>query len=361
MKALEILLSRRWILKARDPELYFYLRDELPKIRNFLIEKTGLQPVVNSLLIKLEKIPTVSLDGTGIGTFTDKMEYVLLLSVLIFLEEKGTGEQFVLSELTEYLIGAVEVEKIDWTLYRYRKYLIKVMKFCVGSGILELNDGNEEEFQKDGSGEVLYENTGASRYFVRNFTKDITGYGKVSDFEGEDWIDVNEDRGIVRRQRVYKKLLLSMAMYRNEKTEEDFNYIRNFRGTISDDFSGILDCDLHLHRTSAFLVLNEGGGFGRTYPEENTRSDISLLVNGILLQKIKEGELSVRSDESILMEEHRFKELLFECKAKFGKGFAKTYREMTTKEFAETVSDYMRELGIIGTEEGRIFLALFPF
>lgn len=353
MRALELLLSKRWILKREDRETYYFVRDELPKLKSFLTEKLGFQLVVNSSLIKLEKIPASAENWMGIREFGDKFDYVFFLSVLMFLEEKESGEQFVLSELTEYLQGMIQVEEIDWTIYRYRKTLVKVMKFVQSSGMIELNDGSEENFAKDGESEVLYENTGVSRYFVRNFTRDICDYTSVQDFEKEEWIDVNEDRGIVRRQRVYRRLLLSLGMYRNEKTEEDFNYLRNFRGNIRDELEGLLDVDLHIHKTSAYLVLSETSRLGRTFPEENTLSDIVLLLNEEIVKKVKEGSFLLSMDESILLLENSFKELLEECKRQYGKGFAKTYREMTTREFVEVVSAYMKELGFIQfTEEG---------
>lgn len=341
MKALEILLSRRWILKSRDTELYYYIRDELPKFRTFLTEKLGFQVIINSYLIKLEKIPAVAESWMGIKEFNDKMEYVMFVTILMLLEEKDAGEQFVLSELTEYLQTTVDVEKIDWILYKSRKYLVKVMKYLVSIGILELNDGSEEDFVKDGISEVLYENTGASRHFVRNFTKDISGFSNVSDFENSDFIDINEDRGIVRRQRVYRRLLLSPGLYRNEETEEDFNYIRNFRGVIADDFEKFFDCELHIHKTSAYLVLNEGSRLGRSFPEENTISDIVLLVNSIIMDRVRDKRAELEMDESIILSKESLNELIEECKREYGSGFAKIYRDMTTKEFCDEVSEYM--------------------
>ena len=67
-----------------------------------------------------------------------------------------------LSSLTEYVQGQYKSEQIDWTIYHYRRHLIKVLKFCVAEGILDVNDGSEEGFAKNDSSEVLYENTGAS-------------------------------------------------------------------------------------------------------------------------------------------------------------------------------------------------------
>jgi len=347
MKALEVLLSKRWILKSRDRELYYSVRDELPKFKSFLIEKLGFQVVVNSYLIKLEKIPAVAENWMGIKEFSDKMEYVIFMTVLMFLEEKDMGEQFVLSELTEYIQTAVEVESIDWTVYRSRKYLVKVMKYLVSEGILEINDGSEEDFAKDGISEVLYENTGVSRNFVKNFTRDISNFKGMADFYDGDFIDTNEDRGIVRRQRVYRKLLLSAGLYRNENTEEDFNYIRNFRGIIANDFEGLFDCNLHIHKSSAYLVINEGSRLGRAFPEESTLSDIVLLVNDLILNRIGENKLTPAVDESIILSLESFNELIEEAKRLYGNGFAKTYRDMTTKEICSVVTEYMLELGFI--------------
>jgi TIGR02678 family protein len=347
MKALEVLLSKRWILKSRDRELYYSVRDELPKFKSFLIEKLGFQVVVNSYLIKLEKIPAVAENWMGIKEFSDKMEYVIFMTVLMFLEEKDMGEQFVLSELTKYIQTTVEVESIDWTVYRSRKYLVKVMKYLVSEGILEINDGSEEDFQKDGISEVLYENTGVSRNFVKNFTRDISNFKGMADFYDGDFIDTDEDRGIVRRQRVYRKLLLSAGLYRNENTEEDFNYIRNFRGIIANDFEGLFDCNLHIHKSSAYLVINEGSRLGRAFPEESTLSDIVLLVNDLILNRIGENKLTPAVDESIILSLESFNELIEEAKRLYGNGFAKTYRDMTTKEICSVVTEYMLELGFI--------------
>lgn len=47
MNALEVLLSRRWILKSRDRDLYYQLKDQVGQVKRFLTEKLGYQVVVN--------------------------------------------------------------------------------------------------------------------------------------------------------------------------------------------------------------------------------------------------------------------------------------------------------------------------
>lgn len=341
MKPLEVLLSKRWILKNRDKELYYQLKDEIGKSRDFLTEKLGYQAIVTPNLIKLEKIPAYAQNWMGIQEFSDHLEYIFLCMILMFLEERDLGEQFVLSMLTEYIQGNIKEEQIDWTIYSYRRHLVKVMKYCVKVGILEIDDGSEDNFMKSDEGEVLYQNTGASRYFMKNFSRDISDYQKQEDFLKEEWIGMNEDRGIIRRQRVYRSLLMSPGIYLNDDTEEDFAYVRHYRGMIQEELNRFFDCELQVHKTSAFLVMGEDSNIGKSFPEENTLSDIVLLWCGLFRQKINDGDIEVPIGEDIVISTQQFVAISEECKRRYGNGWIKTYREMTMGEFCNKLKEYM--------------------
>lgn len=354
MNALEILLSRRWILKADDRDLYYQVKDHLSDYKNFLSEKLGYHVIVNPYLIKLEKIPAKAEPWMGISDFHETAEYVFLCLILMYLEEKEAGEQFTLSGITDYVQSQWHEDKIDWAVYRTRRLFVRVLKFCEKSGLICVVDGNEERFAKDTEADVLYDNTGASRYFMKNFTRDISGYQNVNDFEKEDWFGMDEDRGIIRRQRVYRRLLLSMGMYRDEDTEEDYSYVKNFRNVIQNDFSEILACDLQIYRSGVFLVLDPDCRTGRCFPEDKTFSDIALLCSRILVERVKSGALVCGVDEKIHMSDEEFRSVLEECKSKYQKGFLKTYRDMTMGEFYDAASGYMEELGLIRRNGGRV-------
>lgn len=341
MKPLEVLLSKRWILKNRDKELYYQLKDEIGKSRDFLTEKLGYQAIVTPNLIKLEKIPAYAQNWMGIQEFSDHLEYIFLCMILMFLEERDLGEQFVLSMLTEYIQGNIKEEQIDWTIYSYRRHLVKVMKYCVKVGILEIDDGSEDNFMKSDEGEVLYQNTGASRYFMKNFSRDISDYQKQEDFLKEEWSGMNEDRGIIRRQRVYRSLLMSPGIYLNDDTEEDFAYVRHYRGMIQEELDRFFDCELQVHKTSAFLVMGEDSNLGKSFPEENTLSDIVLLWCGLFRQKINDGDIEVPVGEDIVISTQQFVAISEECKRRYGNGWIKTYREMTMGEFCNKLKEYM--------------------
>ncbi len=356
MNVLETLLNKRWILKSKERDLYYQVKDQLPLVKKFLAEKLGYQIIVNPYMVKLEKIPAVPQSWMGIREFTEKTEYAFFCLVLMFLEGKESEEQFVLSELTEYVEGQFEAEKVDWTIYRYRRYLIKVLKYCTAVGILEMNDGDEEGFVKGENREVLYENTGVSRYFMRNFPQDIMDYSRIEDFQKAEWIDIDEDRGIVRRQRVYRSLVMTMGFCRSVENEEDYSYIKNFRNLIQGELEEWLACELQVYRSGAYLLLGEESRLGRTLPEENTLSDILFLCAGLIREKVERGIYQIPLNECIRISKEEFRALLEECKTRFSHGFSKMYREMLTEPFCREIYDFFLELELIREAWGDVII-----
>src|SRR6056297_1315808 len=103
MKELEILLERYWISKEEDKELYYRIKDAYPEFKDFLQNKLGYRIIINPYIIKLEKIQGKPESWMGIEDFNDKLEYAFFCLLLIFLEDKGPEEQFILSQVTEFI------------------------------------------------------------------------------------------------------------------------------------------------------------------------------------------------------------------------------------------------------------------
>ena len=353
---LEALISRRWILKDLDKELYYRVRDASGEIRRFATEKMGCSLIENSLLVKLEKIPAKAEPGMGIMEFTSREEYAFLCILLMFLEDKEPGNQFVLSQVTEYVEANMPAKtKVDWTVYTHRRRMIKVMRFAVSQGMLLVTDGSDEDFMDSDSGEVLYENTGASRYFMRIFSSDIMGYTKPEDFADSDWFGIDEERGIARRHRVYKRLLLSPGMYRNDGSTEDFEYLKYYGHRLAQDLEDVFDCRLDIYKGSAFFVMGQDCSLGETFPQNNVLSDILLLCAGQIRRKAEEGGWQISEDETILTDALELERVLKNVKSAFGSGFTKNYREMPEGEFVRTIMEAMEIWGFIRTDgKGRI-------
>lgn len=341
MKELEMLLKQRWILKSDQKEQYYRIRDGIGEVRKFASDKLGCQIIENSLLVKMEKVPVKPEEFMGIQEFSSKEEYAFLCILLMFLEDKDAQEQFILSQLTEYIVANTPGEVVDWTMYTHRRRLIRVLRYAVTEGILCITDGSEEAFMDDMAGEVLYENTGASRYFMRNFTHDIMTYTKPEDFGESDWLEMDEDRGFARRHRVYRQLLFEPAMYCVNCSEEDFEYLKYYGGRLREDLEKNFDCQIHIHKGSAFFLNGEDCRMGETFPGNNVLSDILLLCLAEIQKHIQTGVWKRQTNEIYVVSEVEFEKILSEVKQKYRSGFTKNYREMPQGEFVKIVEEMM--------------------
>lgn len=275
MNELEVLLENYWIVKAQDRDLYYRIKDSADKYKNFIQEKLGYRLIINPYLIKLEKIPGKPEPWMGIQAFEDRMEYVFLCLLLTFLEDKGAGEQFVLSEATDFIETAFEMEpKVDWTLYTHRRYMVKVMRFASGIGLIKANDGDEGRFIETVETDVLYESTGISRYFARIFSGDIMDYSSWEDINSGEWLDVERDKGKVRRHRVYRRLVMSPSVYSEGPDDADYIYIRNYRKMVQKDLDEILGFDLQVHKNGVFAVADSSKNYKDVFPSNKSISDI---------------------------------------------------------------------------------------
>ncbi len=360
MKELEILLNRRWVLKSEEKELYYRLRDQIGEMRKFASDKLGCQITENSLMVKMEKIPVIPESFMGILEFTSQEEYAFLCILLMFLEDKDANEQFILSQLTEYIAANMPKETVDWTFYTSRRRLIKVLRYAVDQGMLAVTDGNDDTFMDDAGGEVLYENTGASRYFMRNFSRDIMEYSKPEDFLESDWFAVDEDRGIARRHRVYKRLLFAPGMYRGEGSEEDFEYLKYYGRRLTEDFEQNFDCNVHIHKGSAYMLAGEDCNIGKVFPAGNMISDIILLCLTEIRERIEQKIWKTQPDGICVTDRLEFEQMIGKVRQNYCMGFTKNYREMPEGEFVKTVMEQMELWMFLKREEQTHQVIIYP-
>ncbi|MBZ4646087.1 MAG: hypothetical protein PWR27_1200 [Petroclostridium sp.] len=362
MKELEQLLERFWIVKEEDKELYYAVKDASPKFKSFLEDKLGYQLIITPYLIKLEKLPGKAEPWMGITGFDDPMEYAFLCLLLMFLEDKGPEEQFVLSQVTEFIEATFPgEEKVDWTLYKHRRHLVKVLRFAAEINLIKLDDGDEQSFSNTLETEVLYENTGLSRYFVRNFTGNILNYTSWRDMEQGEWLDVDRDRGRVRRNRVYRRLFMSPAVYSEGVEDQDYLYIKTYRNILQKDVEDILDSQLHIHKNGAFIVLDESKHFFKdVFPDSKNISDIVLQLNSIIVELLSKGELTKNENDTITLSTARFESLIELCRERYISGWSKEYREMKLSKLCEEVTAYMKSFNMLEVQDSQKEITLMP-
>lgn len=352
MDTLHILLSKRWILKKKDPEIYYRIKDNYYKYKEFLKNKLGYNLIVNPLLIKLEKLPGVSQSFMGIGEMKSTQDYVFLCLILMFLEEIDIGEQFVLSQAVDYVKNQYPGEEtIDWTVYRNRKSLIYVLRFCLDEGLILLNDGSDSAFSKSETAmEILYENTGASKYFMRRFPFDINEVGSYQDFEDFEWQSSDVERGLIRRQRVYRRLIMEPVVYHKGNDDQDYLYIKNMRSVIANDVEKFLDSDFHLHKDGAIVLLKEA--MGEVLPNRKNISDIVILLCTLIQEK---GIIDKDRNQTIISDT-KWEMLISELVEKYSSGWGKQYRELPLSKLVKEVNELMGAYGMVKMDGREVIL-----
>ena len=353
MTTFEKLLENYWFVKDINQEGYNLVKQDLTdEIQDFIKNKLGYKLIVNPYLIKMEKIPGKPQEFMGIQEFNTKLEYVFLCLILIYLEERTRGEQFILSELIDYIQNlVVEVDindiKIDFTIYSQRKSMVKVLKFIKEMGFIKLYDGDENKFAENIENDVLYEVTGISKYFMRNFSSNIVECNLYTDIYEKEQLGLQQDKGKERRQRVYRRLFTENVVYKENENDQDYNYIRNYRNSINQDVDKMLESTLEVHKNGAYILLVEDKNFKHTFPASNGISDVVLFVNRVIKEKISLNEYQKDINDLVMISEIQLTKLVREVKNRFSKGFSKEYREMEEDKLVLDIIDYMKQFDMI--------------
>lgn len=274
----------------------------------------------------------------------------------MFLEEKDNEEQFILSNLCEYIQLQLSETEEYWNSFTNRKKLVNVIKFCLKEQLFLQDDGETSDFAQNESSEVLFESTGLSRYFMRNFTYNIFEKTQYEDFLEDEW-ERQEDRGNARKHRIYRRLLLSIGIYEEDKNLDDFDYIRRFRKSIQKDFQTIAPYDLQVQKNSAYVVLNEEEKFGNVFPKNNALDESLILVFSELRNRVKHKTIELEENEGIRLEISYVKNLILKVLKKEWEYFPVTYRKKKEEVFVEEVLDQMELLGFAWKEENLMVFA----
>ena len=352
------LLENYLILKERDKDLYYDIKDNIDKYKSFIYDNLAYDIIIKDDFIKLEKIPGIPEEWMGINEFTEIKEYIFFILLITFLEDKNKEEQFILSSITEYIEHNYPDEKIEWTIFKNRKSLIKVMKFAIDIGIIKKNDGSEEEFSKSETGDVLYESTGLSRYIVRRFSKNIEDSESYEDLLSDEFSGISKDLGTVRKNRVFRRLLLSPVVYNDENDNGDYDYIKSKRSFIRNTFEENLGWDIHIHKNGALAVLENSNEVKDIFPNKKGESAAVLFINKEVRRNINSGNLKKEDNDTVIMKNSEFDEFIIEVRKTHGHGFTKTLRDVSDQVFINLIRNFMKDFSMIREEKD--FTILMP-
>ena len=353
MTTFEKLLENYWFAKELNQDNYNMVKQDLTtETQDFIKNKLGYKLIVNPYLIKLEKIPGKPQSFMGIQSFDTKLEYIFLCLILIYLEERTKGEQFILSGLIDYIQNIIleinlEDIKIDFTIYSQRKSMVKVLKFIKEIGFIKIYDGDENKFAENIENDVLYEVTGISKYFMRNFATNIADCENFNDIFKNEQLGLEQDKGKERKQRVYRRLFTENVVYKENQEDQDYNYIRNYRNAINQDVDKMLQSTLEVHKNGAYILLVDDKNFKNVFPANNGISDVTLFINTLISERVKKGELKPQINDFIYISKIAFGKIVRETKNRYSKGFSKEYREMPEEKLQDEIVIYMKQFDMI--------------
>ncbi|SIS44933.1 TIGR02678 family protein [Salimicrobium flavidum] len=350
-EALMILFENFWVLRRDAPETYQMIRENEYELKRYVMDKFGFDLIVHQHFIKLEKIPVESKVWMGMEEFREPMDYALFCCGLAFTESRTVDDQFLLSHICEEIKELYPGERdLDWTIYTHRKSLIRVMHKLVDLGILKVVDGEIDEFHKDEEHEVLYEVTVYARYFMRTYPEQLSVYSTSDEILESEWKRQVQD---ARRKRVYRKLFFSPVVYRKEKEDPDFLYIRNFRSRLSDDIEAHSPYRLEVFKNAAMLVMDERRQLHTLFPDQKGVSSVLLHMSKILRGNLEAYERNEIGE--VHMTSLELEELVRRVQEEAGSGFSKTLRESTLSGLVTTVTEAMEEWEF-GYSEGSDFV-----
>lgn len=357
MNELHELLQQHWIIKDQNKELYSKVKKAYPVYKNFINEQLGWRFIMNEKLLKLEKVPAHAEPFMGIAEFQEINDYCYLCAVLICLEDKEDSERFLLSEMVNMLEAWLKkYMDVDWTNFNERKSLVRVLQFCENHGLLKKHEESNVETDQGLPKEVLYENTGLSRYFASGFQRDISSYQTYSDFENEQNQDVDEDRGHFRVNRVYRALVCNPMMYWKDGNHADALYLKNQRAWIQRYLNEQLGGELQIHKNCAMLMIPKEQSFKNSFPSGQMISDIVLLLCSEIRKKVEEGLLRKELDETIHIPEAMLRNMIQRSKEDYQSMWSKEFKTMPIEKLEECILTYMEQWMLIKKEETSIQL-----
>ena len=353
-KELEYLLNNYWCIKEQNPEIYFKIKNHLDYYKDFIQTKLGSRLIVNDRFIKLEKIPAIPKSYMGIPSFTDPLEYTILFIVLLFLEDKPKLEQFILSNLLDFITNTATTLELDnvpnWNILHHRKCLVTVINQIKKLGIIKVVE-ETNIFTEDTTAEALYETTGLSNYYVREFKNNILEYNQITDYINDEFSDQNENIGAVRRYKVYRHLLYSLTAYTEDLTDFEMDYLRKFRTSISNELNKYTESELELTRNMAVLMYDDTTREKFDFPNNKAITDIVLLTNSIILEKVNNNELELESDETINISKEQVSRIIKDVRQENIKYFSKYYKDMSIDNLINEVLSYMKEYDFLRETE----------
>lgn len=359
-KEMKALLYNFWITKDDDKELYYQIKSNQNKIKEFISKNLGSNLIIHDRFIKLEKIPTIVKSNARLGNFTTTLEYVMLTIMLLFLEDKTRGDYFILSDLIEYVKNTsitLELNNVpDWNKVQDRRCLSNVISLLEELKIIKIRDASKVSFVESINAEVLYETLGTSNYLMRMFDSSINELKTPEDFIKNEFITQDEEKGDIRRYKVFRNILYTPSISSRDLSINELDYIKRNRTYIKNEIDKKLDMDTEITYNLTMLLDNENSNEKDNFPNSKKLTDIVLIVNERLMQEINDKKILLDNYETATIKEDYFENIIKDIKKTKSIYIGKTMSKETDKRFYDMVVEYMEKYNFIERKDNEIII-----
>lgn len=359
-KEMKALLYNFWITKEDDKELYYQIKSNQNKIKEFISKNLGSNLIIHDRFIKLEKIPTIVKSNARLGNFTTNLEYVMLTIMLLFLEDKTRGDYFILSDLIEYVKNTsitLELNNVpDWNKVQDRRCLSNVISLLEELKIIKIRDTSKVSFVESINAEVLYETLGTSNYLMRMFDSSINGLKTPEDFIKNEFITQDEEKGDIRRYKVFRNILYTPSISSRDLSINELDYIKRKYTYIKNEIDKKLDMDTEITYNLTMLLDNENSNEKDNFPNSKKLTDIVLIVNERLMQEINDKKIVLDNYETATIKEDYFENIIKDIKKTKSIYIGKTMSKETDKRFYDMVVEYMEKYNFIERKNNEIII-----
>ena len=357
-KELSALLYNFWITKDDNQELYYSIKYNQDKIKDFVYKNLGSNLIIHDKFVKLEKV--VPYVKNNMGLFNNIKEYIILIITLLYLEDKTNGEKFILSELIEYIKTtsiALELSNIpDWDKIVDRRYLVNVIDFLTSISAVKIRDKSKENFIDTISAEALFESTGLSNYVMRLFDNGIDNLNTYDEFAKSEFIKQDDSKGDVRRYNVMRSILYTPAVIHSSLSQSEIDYIKKNRFYIKNELSKYLNMEVEITNNMTLLYDDVNSNHKENFPNTKRITEIILLINNYILNDIKNGVICPNKDEVIFVHKSYLENLIRILREEKEKFIGKTMMSMPFDKFYGEIINYMEDYNFIEMKDDYAYI-----
>lgn len=339
------LLYNFWIVKDGNEEIYYKIKYNQNKIKDFISKNLGSNLIIHNRFIKLEKIPSYLVASEGINTFNNVEDYIFLALILLYLEDKARGDLFVLTDLIDYVKNTsitLELNHIpDWSLKKDRKGIDAAINFLVNLSAIKVKDRDKVSFVDNRESQALYEVTGISNYIMRLFDTSITDITDINDFLKLEFQNQDEEKGDVRRYKVFRNILYLPSTSTKSITSSEIDYIKKNRNYIKNEISSKLDMEVEITNNLTLLYDDTSSTMKDNFPNNKKITEIVLMVNKEILDDIKNGKIILDNYECASVDISYLKMIIKRIKNEKIPYIGKTLEKETFDKFYKEVVNYM--------------------